>query len=116
MTQRETMNVSATFAETLSKSLADAIGFRNEFHHFAGFLVLKAADVPAVLIETGYLSNPEDAALLLSEDGEKRIGRAIAHAVEAHFQRTRNAWRSVREPGGDALATAAHIERQGDRP
>jgi N-acetylmuramoyl-L-alanine amidase len=85
LTQRSTMNVSAGFAETLSKSLSEAIGFRGEFHHFAGFLVLKAADVPAVLIETGYLSNPDDAALLLSADGEKRIGVAIARAIEAHF-------------------------------
>ncbi len=100
MTQRATMNVSATFAETLSKSLADAIGFRSEFHHFAGFLVLKAADVPAVLIETGYLSNPDDAALLQSEEGEKRIGRAIAHAIETHFRRTRNAARATGERGG----------------
>lgn len=85
LTQRSTMNVSAGFAETLAKSLGDAVGFRGEFHHFAGFLVLKAADVPAVLIETGYLSNPDDAALLLSADGEKRIGVAIARAIEAHF-------------------------------
>ncbi len=85
MTQRSTMNVSAGFAETLAKSLAEAVGFRGEFHHFAGFLVLKAADVPAVLIETGYLSNPDDAALLLSEAGQKRIGAAIARAIEAHF-------------------------------
>jgi N-acetylmuramoyl-L-alanine amidase len=85
LTQRSTMNVSAGFAETLSKSLGDAVGFRGEFHHFAGFLVLKAADVPAVLIETGYLSNPDDAALLLSASGEKRIGTAIARAIEAHF-------------------------------
>ena len=85
LTQRSTMNVSVGFAETLSKSLGDAVGFRGEFHHFAGFLVLKAADVPAVLIETGYLSNPDDSALLLSEGGEQRIGKAIARAIEAHF-------------------------------
>ncbi len=87
LTQRSTMNVSVGFAETLSKSLGEAIGFRGEFHHFAGFLVLKAADVPAVLIETGYLSNGDDAALLLSPGGEARIGKAIAHAIEAHFAR-----------------------------
>ena len=87
MTQRSTMNISVGFAETLAKSLGDAVGFRGEFHHFAGFLVLKAADVPAVLIETGYLSNPDDAALLRSPEGQKRIGIAIARAIETHFTR-----------------------------
>ncbi len=114
MTQRETMNVSATFAETLSRSLAAAIGFRGEFHRFAGFLVLKAADVPAVLIETGYLSNADDATLLRSDEGEKRIGRAIAHAIEAHFRGDRNAARSQPEDRDDARGPAAHMAREGD--
>ncbi len=87
MTQRSTMNISAGFAETLANSLGDAVGFRGEFHRFAGFLVLKAADVPAVLIETAYLSNADDAALLQSAEGQKRIGAAIARAIEAHFAR-----------------------------
>ena len=87
MTQRSTMNISAGFAETLANSLGDAVGFRGEFHRFAGFLVLKAADVPAVLIETAYLSNADDAALLQSAAGQKRIGAAIARAIEAHFAR-----------------------------
>lgn len=85
LVQRETMNVSVAFAETLQSSLGDRIGWRGEFHHFAGFRVLKAADVPSVLLETGYLSNPDDARLLLSAAGQKRIGEGIARAVEAHF-------------------------------
>lgn len=85
LVQRETMNVAITFAETLQASLGDQLGWRGEFHQFAGFRVLKAADVPSVLLETGYLSNTGDARLLLSAAGQKRIGEGIARAVEAHF-------------------------------
>lgn len=85
LVQRSTMNVAANFAETLQASLQPAIGFRGEFHHFAGFRVLKAADIPSVLLETGYLSNPDDTRVLLSDDGQRRIARGIARAIEAHF-------------------------------
>jgi len=89
LVQRDTMNVSVNFAETLQKALSDRIGFRSEFHHFAGFRVLKAADIPSVLLETGYLSNVDDAKLLLSKDGQRRIGEGIARAIEAHLARVR---------------------------
>lgn len=89
LVQRSTMNVSVGFAETLEASLGDRVGFRGEFHHFAGFRVLKAADVPSVLLETGYLTNAGDARLLQSEAGQKRIGEGIARAIEAHFARAR---------------------------
>ncbi len=88
LVQRSTMNVSVGFAETLEGSLGDRVGFRGEFHHFAGFRVLKAADVPAVLLETGYLSNGGDARLLQSPAGQARIGEGIARAIEAHFARS----------------------------
>jgi len=85
--QRNTMNVAANFADTLQAALARRIGFRGEFHHFAGFLVLKAADIPSVLLETGYVTNADDAKLLFSEAGQRRIGDGIARAVEAHLAR-----------------------------
>ncbi len=87
--QRQTMNVAVAFAETLQDELASRIGFRGEFHHFAGFLVLKAADIPSVLLETGYVTNDDDARLLFSEAGQRRIGEGIARAIEAHLLRTR---------------------------
>ena len=89
LVQRSTMNVSAGFADTLEDSLEHAVGFRGEFHRFAGFRVLKAADVPSVLLETGYLSNGSDARLLQSADGQKAIGEGIARAIEAHFAKAR---------------------------
>ena len=51
----------------------------------AGFKVLKAPDVPAVLIELGYVSNPGDLKQLVSESWRSRTGDAIVHAVHTYF-------------------------------
>jgi N-acetylmuramoyl-L-alanine amidase len=85
LSRRATGNVSVAFAETLQDVLASRIGFRGEFHHFAGFYVLKAPDVPSVLLETGYVSNAEDSALLFSDAGRQRIAEGIAAAIERHL-------------------------------
>ncbi len=85
LSRRATGNVSVAFAETLEDALADRIRFRGEFHHFAGFYVLKAPDVPSVLLETGYVTNAEDAALLFSDSGRRRIAAGIAAAIERHL-------------------------------
>ena len=85
LARRATGNVSVAFAETLQDELSTRVGFRGEFHRFAGFFVLKAPDVPSVLLETGYVSNAEDAAMLFSTAGRKRIGDGIARAVERHL-------------------------------
>ncbi len=50
----------------------------------AGFLVLWAASMPAVLVETGFVSNPEEGAFLGSEDGQEQTARAIFRAVAAY--------------------------------
>ncbi len=85
LSRRATGNVSVAFAEILQSELANRMEFRGEFHHFAGFYVLKAPDVPSVLLETGYVSNQDDASLLFSKSGRKRIASGIAQAIERHL-------------------------------
>jgi len=87
LAQRETMNVSAGFAATLQREMGDKVRFRSYGHRFAGFRVLKAPDVPSVLLETGYMSNEDDARYLFSEAGQKAIAEGVREAVEAHFHR-----------------------------
>jgi len=87
LTQRETMNISSAFAGLLQREMADSVLTRNNYHRFANLMVLKAPDVPSVLIETGYVSNPDDAQMLFSKDGQKRIAVAVRRAIEAHFAR-----------------------------
>lgn len=53
----------------------------------AAFAVLKAPDVPSILLETGYISSPEDAEYLSSPEGQKIISTAGALAVRAYFAR-----------------------------
>ncbi|WP_426164591.1 N-acetylmuramoyl-L-alanine amidase [Sandarakinorhabdus sp. DWP1-3-1] len=85
LSRRATGNVSVAFAETLQDELSDRIRFRGEFHHFAGFYVLKAPDVPSVLLETGYVTNRDDAELLFSSSGRKRVAAGVARAIERHL-------------------------------
>ncbi|MEH6756476.1 MAG: N-acetylmuramoyl-L-alanine amidase [Parasphingorhabdus sp.] len=87
LTQRETLNVSADFAKLLIREGERAIKFRTNPHRFASLVVLKAPDTPSVLFESGYLTNKDDVALLISRSGQGKVARGIANAVEAHFAR-----------------------------
>ncbi len=85
LSRRGTTDMSVIFAEALQEELSPRIRFRSTFHHFAGFRVLKAPDVPSVLLETGYVTNGEDADFLFSRDGQKRVAEGIARAIERHL-------------------------------
>ena len=87
LAQRETLNTSSVFASELQRELAPLIGLKSTFHKFAGLMVLKAPDVPSVLLETGYISNDDDLALLTSEEYRHKIAFGVRRAVEAHFAR-----------------------------
>jgi N-acetylmuramoyl-L-alanine amidase len=87
LAQRDTMNRSARFAETTLAALPPATIVRAHPRKSAGFAVLKGPDIPAVLIELGYLSNAEDEAAMSTDAWRKRVARAIAHAIDQHFTR-----------------------------
>lgn len=85
LAQRESMNYSARFANHLLPQLKDRVTLRRNSHRYAGFIVLKAPDVPSVLVEMGYLSNSEDARFLGSSGGQQKIADAILGATDAYF-------------------------------
>jgi N-acetylmuramoyl-L-alanine amidase len=87
LTQRESMNISASFARLLQREAAPFVPFRSAYHRFASLMVLKAPDTPSILFETGYISNAEDSAFLSSREGQQKIARGVARAVEVHFAR-----------------------------
>ena len=87
LAQRETMNASAAFATVLQREMSPKVHFKSNAHRFAGFLVLKAPDVPSVLLETGYVSNEQDSRFLFSDEGQQAIAEGVAKAVDAHLVR-----------------------------
>ena len=100
LTQRETMNTSASFARLLGREARPLIPTKASFHRMASLLVLKAPDVPSILFETGYISNQSDADFLDSREGREKIAETVRRAVEVHFA-TRMASRGV---GGGEVA------------
>ena len=85
LAQRETMNSSARFANILLGEMAPDIKLQRRNHRFAGFAVLKAPDVPSVLLEMGYLSNSTDAGLLQKTAHRRKLARAIVRAIDRYF-------------------------------
>lgn len=86
MAQRDTINRSVRFAETAVGSLAKATDILpREPHRSAAFAVLKAPDVPAVLIELGYLSDTHDCTQMATPGWREGVANAIAGAVDRQF-------------------------------
>ena len=85
LAQRESMNVSKSFATGLVDRLGERVTLLRNTHRFAGFAVLKSATVPSVLVEIGYMSHKQEERLLKSPKHRAKIVAAIAAAVERHF-------------------------------
>ena len=80
--RRETHGFSMRFARSLIDELSKSIGMINNPHRYAGFRVLKAPDVPSVLVELGYLSNPKDEEELRSAEWRAKAIGSIRAAVK----------------------------------
>ena len=87
LAQRETMNESAVFARKLVDELGKTRKMLRNTHRFAGFAVLKAPDIPSVLVELGYLSNRRDEKMLRDPRQRRRMAAAMARAVKLNFDR-----------------------------
>jgi len=86
LVQRDTINRSVRFAETVIGALPAVTMVRpSSPHRGAGFAVLKAPDVPAVLIELGYLTNTQDEQVMATEAWRKHVAQNIASSIDKHF-------------------------------
>ena len=85
LAQRNTNNKSIEFADVLTTELADVTALVRNTRRFAGFVVLKSPDVPSVLLELGYLSNPTDAANLARPEYRDKLARATLRAIDRYF-------------------------------
>jgi len=94
LAQRDTRNKSSEFATNALKNLGQVTDLlARSPHRSASLAVLVAPDVPAVLIELGYLSNSGDAAQMNTDSWRSKVADAIADAVDAQFSRSSQASR-----------------------
>lgn len=85
LAQRETMAKSGVLADHVVDSVHKKITLLPKPHRFAGFRVLKAPDVPSILIEMGFLSNPQDEQLLGSKEFQSLFGDSVVKALDSYF-------------------------------
>ena len=85
----QSVNESNRFAELVTGEFqAEGIRLQDQLpHRSAGFAVLKAADMPSVLIEMGYLSDPDDAELLADPAHQRKVAGAITAGVDRYFRK-----------------------------
>jgi len=85
LAQRETKTFSVQFARKLVGEMKDATRLHKDPIKSAGFRVLRAPDVPSVLVELGYVSNKQDLQSLLSDAWRDHTADSIASAVDGYF-------------------------------
>ena len=85
LVQRESKTHSLMFAKKAVAEMREVTDFTGKPMRSAGFMVLKAPDVPSVLVELGYLSSRDDERLLTSASWRKGVAQAMAKAIEKYF-------------------------------
>jgi N-acetylmuramoyl-L-alanine amidase len=86
--RRETRTYAHIFSRGLVDSLRGAAKLNHNPERSAGFVVLKAPEFPSVLVELGYLSNPQDVRSLTSPEWRAKAAAAMVNAVDAFFSGT----------------------------
>lgn len=85
LSQTDTRNKSSKYATYLVQEMSKTVKLVRNTHRFAGFAVLKAPDVPAALLEMGYLSNRTEEANLRTPAYRKKLAEAAARAIDRYF-------------------------------
>jgi N-acetylmuramoyl-L-alanine amidase len=88
LVRQETRVGSVRLARGMVGSLDQELPMLPNPDRHAGFVVLKAADIPSVLVEMGFMSNPRDEAALRRPDHRAKVATAMKRAVEAYFTAT----------------------------
>jgi len=104
LTQRETRAFSSRFAKTLMHEMKTVARMHKHPLKSAGFRVLKAHDIPSVLVELGYVSNKDDLHNLVSANWREKTAGSVTAAIDEFFGSRGGAGRAG--PGGGRSANA----------
>jgi N-acetylmuramoyl-L-alanine amidase len=87
LAQRRTSESSARLADLILRQGEGVLRFNPQARRSAALAVLRAPDVPSVLYEGGFVTNPDDAARLASPEGRSRFADVMARAIRVYFAR-----------------------------
>ena len=88
LAMRDTMNQSKFLANTIAdKFRARSVKVLDTTHRYAAFAVLKSADIPSVLVELGFMSNPYEVQRLLRRSHRRKLAKALHSGIDAYFMR-----------------------------
>lgn len=91
LAQRQTQVKSEQFARLILREGRGKVPFKEVTFQSAAFAVLKSPELPSVLIESGFINNPADAARLTSGDGQQALAEVVGQAVRVFFARNSKA-------------------------
>lgn len=87
LSQRRTQGKSEEFARLIMREAKGKVPFKEGTFQSAAFAVLKSPELPSVLLESGFLNNPEDAARIASREGQEALAQVVGQAVRVYFAR-----------------------------
>lgn len=90
LSQRRAQQTSAEFQSLILREGQGALVFHPSPIRSASLAVLRAPDIPSVLFESGFVTNPEDAKRLVSDEGKAEFAQAMARAIRIFFARQSN--------------------------
>lgn len=88
LSQRRTSGESDSFASLIEREGDGRIDFHPQPRRSAALAVLRAPDIPSVLFESGFVSNPEEARRLASEEGQQLFAETLADAIRIYLARS----------------------------
>lgn len=99
LSQTATINDSLKLARHVLNEIGDINTLHKEHVEQAGFAVLKAPDIPSILVETAFISNPEEEKKLTDEAYQDKLAGAILSGIKAYFdkQHKKSSTRLARE-------------------
>jgi N-acetylmuramoyl-L-alanine amidase len=86
LSQNANLGASMTAAERVLQSLDDSVNVRKTKVQQAGLVVLKSPDIPSMLVETAYISNPTEEARLKTLAHQKKVAEAIFTGIRSYFE------------------------------
>ena len=86
LARRETKNKSSQLAEEIVKVMKRKVKLLQNPHRHAGFAVLKAPDIPSVLVEIGFLTNRKEEKLLNQKEHQNKVVNGLTHAIDQYFE------------------------------